>query len=688
MPNQLVHETSPYLLQHAHNPVDWCPWGPEALERARAENRPIFLSIGYSACHWCHVMEHESFEDPEIARLLNDNFVCIKVDREERPDLDQIYMQAVQAMTGRGGWPMSVFLTPELDPFYGGTYWPPRSRMGMPGFDQVVASVTQAWQQRRDEAAAQARQLREHIASISAARAPATELKEDLLSAAAAHLQQTFDPIHGGFGAAPKFPHAMDLQLLLRLEQRLRQSALGSVVRTTLDKMAAGGIYDHLGGGFARYSVDQRWLVPHFEKMLYDNALLAATYVDAFLATGNEQDAIVVREILDYILRDMTDPAGGFHSTEDADSQGEEGKFYVWTPAEIERVLGPDVAARFCYVYDVSEGGNFEGRNILHLSRTWEQSARQLQTDPKTLRRQMDEARLKLRAVRSERIRPAKDDKILVSWNGLMVDALARAARALNEPEYLKAAVNAARFLQNHLRKSDGRLLHCWRQGQAKLDAYLDDYAMLANALVSLYEASLDEIWLAWSCELLEFILQDFRDDDTGACFYTAEHHESLIVRVRDLHDNAVPSGNAMAAMALLRAGRLTCRTDFLEAAEAILMAASGLMQRVPAAMSQMLIALDLWLGPLHEIVIVGNVHDLHVTETLRDFNQRFLPRTVLAVRDEQQLAPHANLLAPLFSGKQALDETPTVYACEQGTCQRPVTGRQQAAAVWDKLAK
>ncbi len=686
MPNRLSHESSPYLLQHAENPVDWYPWGSEALQRARQEDRPIFLSIGYSACHWCHVMEHESFEDPQIAKLMNEHFVCVKVDREERPDLDQIYMQAVQAISGRGGWPMSVFLTPDLEPFYGGTYWPPRARMGMPGFDQVLHAVAEAWQQRREETSAQAKKLTEHIASISTAQVPSTDLDESLLSAAAEGLRQSFDPVHGGFGAAPKFPHAMDLQLLLRLAKRFGQEDLHSMVRTTLDRMAAGGIYDHLGGGFARYSVDARWLVPHFEKMLYDNGLLAATYVDAYLAGGDPRDAAVVREILDYVLRDMTDSQGGFHSTEDADSEGEEGKYYVWTPAEIERVLGPERARQFCYVYDVSEGGNFEGRNILHLPRTWEQCGHHLKIDPEQLQQQMAEDRMRLLEVRQQRIRPGKDDKILVAWNGLMIDALARASRALNEPRYHQAATNAARFLRQHLRKPDGRLLHCWRNDEAKLDAYLDDYSTLANALISLYEVTLDETWIDWAGDLLDVMLEDFRDPDGGALFFTARDHEKLIVRAKDLYDNAVPGGNSLAAIALIRLGRLTSRADYLEAAEQILTAASGILQRIPAAAGQMLIALDLWLGPLYEIVVVGDPAEPAVANTIEDLNRVFLPHSVLACRSATSSAEDSARLDPLFAGKQLLDESPTVYVCQHGTCQQPVRGREQAQQLWKQL--
>ena len=492
MPNHLAGESSPYLLQHKDNPVDWYPWGPEALGRARAEQKPIFLSIGYSACHWCHVMEHESFENPRIARLVNEHFIPIKVDREERPDLDQIYMNAVQMLTGRGGWPMSMFLTPDLQPFYGGTYWPDTSRGGMPGFDQVLEAVAAAWRDRRGEMTAQAAELTQHLRAAPIPVATEGELSDRLLRQAETALERTFDPRHGGFGGAPKFPHPMDLRLLLRIWKRKPRDSVLQVVTTTLDKMAAGGIYDHLGGGFHRYSVDERWLVPHFEKMLYDNALLVGAYTEAFLASGPADYARVARETLDYLLRDMTDPAGGIYSTEDADSEGEEGKFYVWTPAEVEAVLGPAAAEIFCYVYDVSDAGNFEHSNILNLPKTIEQCAKIKQLDPDKLRADLAAWRAKLLEARGKRVRPGRDDKVLVSWNGLAIDALALAAGALDEPRYLAAAIAAADFILTRMRRPDGRLLHTWR-GEAKLDAYLDDYAALVGGLVSLYEAGFDE---------------------------------------------------------------------------------------------------------------------------------------------------------------------------------------------------
>ncbi len=448
MPNQLAGQISPYLLQHVDNPVQWYPWGPAALQRAKAEGKPIFLSIGYSACHWCHVMAHESFENAQIAEMLNEHFVSIKVDREERPDLDQIYMEAVQILTGQGGWPLSVFLTPELEPFFGGTYWPRQARGGMPGFDQVLLAVWDAWEQRREEVVSQAGKLAEVVRGNDVSGASGdVKLGAALLRAAQVALTKTFDAEHGGFSRAPKFPHSIELRVLLRQYCHTKDERLLPVVTTTLDRMAAGGMYDQLGGGFHRYSTDARWLVPHFEKMLYDNAMLAMAYVEAWQATGREEYARVARETLQYVLGDMTDAEGGFYSAEDADSEGEEGRFYVWTPEEVRAVLGGERGETFCRVYDVSEAGNFEGRNILHLARSVRQCTEMLGRDADGLEVELADGRRKLLAAREGRVRPARDDKVLVNWNGLMIEAMARAGAALGEPRYVEAATAAARFI-------------------------------------------------------------------------------------------------------------------------------------------------------------------------------------------------------------------------------------------------
>jgi uncharacterized protein YyaL (SSP411 family) len=687
--NRLAGESSPYLLQHRTNPVDWYPWGAEALERAKQEQKPIFLSIGYSACHWCHVMEHESFENDAIARLMNENFVCIKVDREERPDLDHIYMNAVQLLTGRGGWPMSVFLTPDLQPFYGGTYWPPTSRMGMPGFDQVLLAVANAWQERREQAIQQAAELTGHISRLAELPTGGGELSLQSVDAAGTALERSFDFQHGGFGGAPKFPHPMDLQVLLRLWKRHRRTGLLDVVTATLDKMAGGGIYDHLGGGFHRYSVDERWLVPHFEKMLYDNALLATAYIEGFLATGNIDYARVARETCDYVLSDLTDPAGGFYSAEDADSEGEEGKFYVWRPTEIEAVLG-SAAEIFSYVYDVTEPGNFEGHNILNLPKPIETCAKIKHRDLAELRAELAVGRTKLLKLRGARVRPGRDDKVLVAWNGLMIDALARAAGALNEPRYLATAVKAADFILRDMRRADGRLLHTWRAGTAKYDAYLDDYAALANALVSLYEATFDERYIDEALRLVEIMLKHFVDASGGGFFYTADDHEQLIARHKDIQDSSVPSGNALAATVLVRLGKLTGRTQYLEAAEKTFRMAARLLERAPTAAGQMLLALEIFLGPTAEIVLLGEPESSDGAAVLGELRTRFIPNKVVALRSPGTTVSrdaHSAALDPLFEGKAPLANEPTLMVCEKFACQAPVIGREQIILKIDELA-
>ncbi len=689
MPNRLATETSPYLLGHAGNPVAWYPWGEEALGLARSQDKPIFLSIGYSACHWCHVMEHESFEDERIAGLLNEDFIAIKVDREERPDLDQIYMNAVQLMTGRGGWPMSVFLTTDLKPFYGGTYWPPTARGGMPGFDQVLAAIADAWKNRRQQALDQAESLTEHMEQIVAPQLEHGELQLGLLDHAASAISRSFDRTYGGFGQAPKFPHPMDLRLLAHRWHRSGGDDLLHMLTMTLDRMAAGGMYDQLGGGFHRYSVDERWLVPHFEKMLYDNALLIPCYLDAYCITGDAEHARVAREICEYVLREMTDSAGGFYSTQDADSEGEEGKFFVWTPEEIETILGAAAARTFSYVYDVTPEGNFElGRSILNRPKTLAQCAQVLGRDADELARELADGRAKLLAERERRVHPALDDKVLVAWNGLMIDALAQAAGVMDEPRYLAAAARSAGFILSQMRQSDGRLLHSWRQGKAKLAAYLDDYSCLANALVSLYEADFDERWIDAAIELTDQMLALFHDPAQGGFFFTAKDHETLITRPKDLYDNAVPSGNSMAAMVLLRLGKLTGREDYLSAAESTLRAAVALMQQAPRGTGQMLLTLDFFLGPTPEIVVVGDLRQAATAAVLADLRHRFLPNKLLACRRADRITEGSKALALLFAGKNVGSAEPAVFVCEHFACQKPVLGKDAAVAQWRALAR
>ena len=593
MPNLLADELSPYLLQHAGNPVNWRPWNADALALARAEQKPIFLSIGYASCHWCHVMAHDAFEDREVAGLLNEHFVSIKVDREERFDLDQIYMQAVQMMTGSGGWPLSVFLTPEGEPFFGGTYWPAHSRDGFAGFDRVLSAVIEAWQDRRSELIEQAHKITEELRRVgSRLGQPPDDVAEPMQQAETA-LRRSFDAQGGGFGHAPKFPQPLPLRWLLQRWRHSRDEQLLTMVTTTLDRMAAGGIFDHVGGGFHRYSVDDRWLVPHFEKMLYDNALLAVCYLEAWQATGREEYADVVRRTLDYLLRDMTDPQGGFYSGEDADSEGEEGMFYLWMPADIRALLPPEAAELLCRIYDVTEEGNFEGRNILNLRRPLDVDAKLLGCDRVWLETQLAEARQTLLTARAKRVRPSRDEKVLVGWNGLAIEAFARAGAALHEPRYAAAANAAADFLWNDLRRDDGRLLHYWRQGHAKYDAYLDDYAALGNALLTLHETSGNSERLGQAIAMADTILDQFADREHGGFFYTATNHEPLIVRTIDCLDNPTPSGNGLAIMLLLRLQAIAGRDDYRIAAERALRACAPWMRQVPMGVFQLSLAVE-----------------------------------------------------------------------------------------------
>ncbi|MBX7168931.1 MAG: thioredoxin domain-containing protein [Pirellulales bacterium] len=686
MPNRLAAESSPYLLQHAENPVDWYPWGDEAFVRARAEDRPIFLSIGYSACHWCHVMEHESFENAEIARLLNENFVSIKVDREERPDVDAIYMTAVQLITGRGGWPMSVFLTHDKQPFYGGTYWPPHPKHGMPGFDQVLNAVLDAWRNRRAQAIDQAGQLTAHVQKAGTLAATPQALPSDPVSPAAAQLERAFDTRNGGFGGAPKFPHPMDLRVLLRAWYRTQRPEYLRMVTHTLEKMSHGGIYDHLGGGFHRYAVDEMWLVPHFEKMLYDNALLTVACLETHQATGKPSHAAVARETLEYVLREMTHQAGGFSSTQDADSEGEEGKYYVWTPQEVEQVLGPERAKTFCYVYDVSPGGNFEGHNILNLPKTLPQCAAILNRPLAELTAELAAARAELLRVRERRVPPALDDKVIVAWNGLMIEAFALGGAVLDEPRYTEVAANAASFVLQQMRRADGRVLHTWRAGAARIDAYLDDYACLASALVTLYETTFDERWLTEAVALCDIVLAQFGDGNEPGFFYTAQDHEPLISRQKDVIDSSVPSGNAVAVTVLVRLGKLLGRDDYLTAAERTLAGCARLMEQSSTAMGQMLLAADLLVGPTPEIVLVGHRDGADVRAAVRDFWSHFVASRVLALREPQATA--GGLLASTFAGKESAGAEPTVYLCQNFACDAPVSGLEAVLATWRKLSR
>ncbi|MEZ5939938.1 MAG: thioredoxin domain-containing protein [Planctomycetaceae bacterium] len=668
--NRLAHETSPYLLQHQFNPVNWFPWGKEAFDLAKEMDRPIFLSVGYSACHWCHVMERESFESEHIAEILNSHYVSIKVDREERPDVDQIYMTAVQLITRRGGWPMSVFMTPDGEPFYGGTYWPPNARMGMPGFRDILLKLHDYWVNKRDEVTSSAQELSNAIQGMSQSAA-GDELGEQTLRNAMQRLVSATDKQHGGFHGAPKFPHPMDLRLLLRLADRFESSEALSAVELTLDKMAAGGIYDHLGGGFHRYSTDARWLVPHFEKMLYDNALLTQTYVEAWQRTGKPAYRQVVVETLDYVLREMFQPGGGFYSTQDADSEGEEGKFFVWTKEEVTSLLPEQDAKIFCASYDVTTSGNWEGNSILNLPSALDEVASAFEMSIDEFYGSLKRSRDVLFTERAKRIAPGRDDKVLVNWNGLMIAAAARAGMALGEPKYVEAAAASARFIAENMRSSAGHLLHSYKDGRARFMAYLDDYACYIDGLAEMFQATGEACWIEWAVEFADQMLARFADSH-GGFYYTAHDHEELIARTKDSQDNATPSGNGMAATVLLKLARLCDRDDYRVAAEQALKSISGLLNESPLAAGQSLIALDFLMGPAYECVLLdGTEESADKLETA--LWSTFLPRTVVARR--RDVTPE--VISHLFENRSPTTQS-QAYVCEASTCQQPMSSAEE----------
>ena len=677
MPNRLAHETSPYLLQHADNPVDWYPWGPEALQEAQSQDKPIFLSIGYSACHWCHVMAHESFEDERVAEVLNERFVNVKVDREERPDLDRIYMSAVQAMTGGGGWPMSMFLTPDGRPFFGGTYFPPARRHGLPAFTDVLLAVSDAWQNRRQEITDGSQRILDAIEQQSAPGEATQSASTATLESAFQNLLQSFDGTHAGWGGGPKFPQPMVLEFLLRYHHTMGAPHALRMVTQTLQAMARGGMYDQLGGGFHRYSVDERWLVPHFEKMLYDNALLARVYLHAWQVTGDPFYRTIVEETLDYVVREMASPKGGFYSTQDADSEGEEGKFFVWTLDEIRAVLG-DQADRFIQVYGMTERGNtltgsahsFEGKNILELTGSFQE------------REALAEARRQLFQARERRVHPGRDDKVLTSWNGLMLAAFAEAARALGRDDYRQVAERNAAFLLDELKTPDGRLYHTWkaspehgqRAGVAKINGYLQDHTHLIEGLLELYQTTFDARWYLAAKDLAETMIKHFSAD--AGFFDTSDDHETLIVRPRELQDNAVPCGNAMAALALSRLAGLAVKARYLELARAALGQVQGMLARYPLGFAQWLIAQDYVLSHPREIAIVGDPGAADTQALLDVCANGYRPHQVIAVGDSTDV--------PLLQERGQIEGRATVYVCVDFVCRRPVTEPEEILELID----
>jgi uncharacterized protein len=653
MPNRLAQETSPYLLQHRDNPVDWYPWGEEALTRARELDRPLLLSVGYSACHWCHVMERESFEDAATAAYMNQHFVCVKVDREERPDVDALYMEAVQAISGQGGWPMTVFCDPDGVPFYGGTYFPPDESRGMPSFRMVMEAVVQAFATQREELRRRAPETRARLGAIGAIEPAAEAPGAELLETALATLRDAADRERGGFGGAPKFPPASALELLLARGEREH-------VERTLDAMMAGGIHDQLGGGFSRYSVDGAWIVPHFEKMLYDNALLARAYLHGWQALGHERYRRVCEATLDWALREMRGPEGGFHSALDADSEGEEGRFYVWTPAQMRAALDEDAQAAIEF-YGVSEAGNFEGANVLL------RAGGAAAAEPEGLA----EARRALFEARSERVRPGLDDKRLTAWNALMLAALAEAGAALGREDYLDAARRCAGFVLADLRDGEGRLLRSYNGGEGRLNAYLEDHALMLEALLTLYEASFESRWYEQAEALAETTIARFGDRERGGFYSTSADHEELIARRKEIGDHPTPSGNSAMALGLLRLSALSGDRDYEREAEGVLRLFAKAAPRQPDAFAHLLRALDFHLSPTREVALIGD----DLTELAAAVRGGYRPHQVLAGGPEGSDAP------PLLEHRGTIDGNPTAYVCQSFTCQAPTTDARTLAA-------
>ena len=672
MPNRLANETSPYLLQHANNPVNWYPWGEEALAKARAEDKPILVSIGYAACHWCHVMEHESFESAEVAAYMNAHFVNIKVDREERPDLDAIYMSAVQALTGQGGWPMNVFITPQLEPFYGGTYYPPRPRHGLPAWQQVVVGLGKAWTENRDSLLKNAAQVVDHMQQTVALGGKDFVLDTMLFDRAVEAFDKQFDRARGGFGSAPKFPPSMSIEFLLNMAYVNEDGAALHMAEVTLNNMAWGGMYDHVGGGFARYSTDVRWLVPHFEKMLYDNAQLARVYLHAYQVTGNRLYRRVVEETLDWVLREMTHADGGFYSSLDADSEGVEGKFYVWSESEIDAILGED-APLFKARYDITASGNWEHANIPNTLRSKLTGvAAQFKLPVQVAQRKLNAALQKLYDVRAKRVWPGLDDKVLTSWNGLMLAAFAEAGRVLGRADYTLAAQRNAQFLHDTMRTNDGRLLRTWKAGhRPKYNGYLEDYAYLADGLLALYQTTFEERWFAWARELANLMLAHFVDADDGGFFDTSDDHEALLFRPKNTQDNATPSANAMAARVLTLLNLYTGNGDYADDAEEAVSALYPYLAQYPHAFAHWLGTAWLLMHEPKEVAIVGAVEEAR--ELIDVVQQAYRPQTVVAVGTSD--------VVPLLANRVQFNGQPTAYVCQNFACQLPTTDKDVLAS-------
>lgn len=677
--NRLAGEKSPYLLQHADNPVDWYPWGEEAFERAAEENKPIFLSIGYSTCHWCHVMEHESFEDSEVAALMNEAFVCIKVDREERPDIDNVYMMVCQLSTGGGGWPLTIIMTPDRKPFMAATYIPKQQRFGRPGLMELIPKISDLWKSRRDDVQRIAEKMTQALGGLE--QKSGDSLGERELETAYRQLASRFDGIHGGFGTAPKFPTPHNLLFLLRYWKRTGEPHALDMVEKTLQDMRRGGIYDHIGYGFHRYSTDATWFLPHFEKMLYDQAMLLMAYTEAFQATGKAEYRTTAEEICIYVLRDMADRTGGFCSAEDADSEGEEGKFYLWTAGEIRSLLGAKDAAIAAQVYGLSEEGNYQeeasgertGRNLFYLERPVADASEAMEIPEQELRRRLEQIREALFAEREKRIRPHKDDKILTDWNGLMIAALAKAARAFDVPRYAQDAGRAADFILQQY-GNNRRLLHRYREGEWGITALIDDYAFLIWGLIELYETTFEVKYLKTSIDLADDLFEHFWDDENGGFFFTSDGGEDLLVRSKEVYDGAVPSGNSVMMMNLLRLGKMTGRIEYEEKAERIGRAFQKNVGRAAASYTQLLCAVDFSLGPSYEVVIVGDPDGRDTEWMRRALHGAYIPNKVVIFKPSTEPSPEIVRIAQFTETQQALDGKATAYVCMNYACAKPTT--------------
>jgi uncharacterized protein len=684
-PNRLIFEKSPYLLQHAHNPVDWYPWSPEAFKKAEDEDKPIFLSIGYSTCHWCHVMEKESFEDAEVAELLNDAFVCIKVDREERPDLDSVYMKVCQQLTGSGGWPLHIIMTPDKKPFFAATYIPRESRFGQVGMKELISKIKELWTSRRNDVLEQAVKVTEFLQETekgSHETSAAEELGASTMDEAYFQLSQSFDDTNGGFGNAPKFPSPHNLTFLLRYWKRTSDRKALEMVDKTLKTMKLGGIYDQLGFGFHRYSTDAKWLVPHFEKMLYDQAMLTMAYAEAYQATGDEEFKQTARETITYALRDMTDPAGGFYSAEDADSEGEEGKFYLWTEEEIRQLLPAEEAEFAIKIFDVEKDGNFEdamtgkrtGNNTLHLEKSPTQIAIDMHNSLRDVQKRLDQVRKTLFDFRQKRVRPGRDDKILVDWNGLMIAALSKAAQAFDEPEYANAAKRAADFILKNMRDSEKRLYHRYRDGEAKVNGFLADYAFFVWGLVELYETVFDAEYLQRAVELTEMLMKHFWDEQRGGFYLTPDDADVTLVRDREIYDGALPSGNSVACLNLIRLAQMTGETRYEQKAAQLMRSFASAVSRAPSACTQLMSALDFAIGPSCEVILVGDPGKADTKRMIETLRSRFAPRKVVLLHSKLGQRQGTRYLDTFTRGLTSKEGKATAYVCCNRVCNPPTT--------------